>query len=183
MGPEILDGGASFTCTPAPLMLTPRSMSSRGRCVLAPDPQFHPRNCEVSAYVGSIQNLKDLNHPGQSFCGRKSVLGTTKQISQNSSKGGKVSARHRTPCLANQNGRSTSQCQAQTVSAGGAKRRAGPGSGGSLGGTLRPPRALDEPARAERDGGEDRVDVLLLEHEQLDRGGHLVPDSPKCASS
>ena len=30
-------------------------MSSRWRCVLAPNPQFHPRRGEVSAYVGSIK--------------------------------------------------------------------------------------------------------------------------------
>ena len=41
---------------------------------------------------------------------------------------------------------------------------------------LRFPRVLDEPARAEREGGEDRVDVLLLEHEERDRGVDLVPD-------
>ena len=57
--------------------------------------------------------------------------------------------------------------------------RSCPGSGGSRRGTLRLPRALDEPARAEREGGQDRVEVLLLEHEQLGPRGHPVPDSPE----
>ena len=40
------------------------------------------------------------------------------------------------------------------------------------------PRVLDELARAEREGGEDRVDVLRVERKELGRRGHLVPDTP-----